>query len=162
MVFQNWILPFLIGIVAAYLLMSILYINYPEVRQKFSDLGALIQLQTSRPAYYANWVPENQSVYNNVVNSGILSLEDKANHKITIEVSDIKQNTTVLNFNVVGDTKTKNTEPVLNNGIAAVFHATEENQFRTNDFFIKLPPKNSIVSCIPRTAVPGTVFLFTN
>ena len=69
MVFQNWILPFLIGIVAAYLLMSILYINYPEVRQKFSDLGALIQLQTSRPAYYANWVPENQSVYNNVVKS---------------------------------------------------------------------------------------------
>ena len=69
MVLQNWILPFLIGIVATYLLMSILYNNYPEVRQKFSDLGAIIQIQTSRPAYYANWVPENQGVYNKVMNS---------------------------------------------------------------------------------------------
>ena len=69
MFLQNWVLPILIGIVAAYLLMSILYNNYPEVRQKFSDLGALIQLQTSRPNYYVNWVPENQSVYDNVVKS---------------------------------------------------------------------------------------------
>ena len=69
MIFQDWILPFLIGIVAAYLLMSILYNNYPIINQKFSDLGAIIQLQTSRPYYYTNWVPENQNVYNNVVNS---------------------------------------------------------------------------------------------
>ena len=69
MVLQNWILPFLIGVVSAYLLMSILYFNSPTFRQNFSDLGALIQLQTSRPAYYANWVPENQSVYNDVMKS---------------------------------------------------------------------------------------------
>ena len=69
MVLQNWIFPLLIGIVSAYLLLSILYNNYPHIRQKFSDLGALIQLQTSRPYYYTNWVPENQSVYNNVVKS---------------------------------------------------------------------------------------------
>ena len=69
MVFQNWILPLLIGLVATYLLMSILYYNSPEMRQRFSDLGALIQLESSRPYYYANWVPENQSVYNNVVRS---------------------------------------------------------------------------------------------
>jgi len=69
MVLQNWILPFLIGIVSAYLLMSILYYNSPTFRQNFSDLGALIQLQTSRPVYYANWVPENQSVYNDVMQS---------------------------------------------------------------------------------------------
>ena len=69
MVLQNWIFPFLIGAVATYMLMSILYNNYPELKQKFSDLGAIIQLQTSRPYYYANWVPENQSVYNDVVNS---------------------------------------------------------------------------------------------
>ena len=69
MVLQNWILPFLIGVVSAYLLMSILYFNSPTFRQNFSDLGALIQLQTSRPVYYANWVPENQSVYNDVMKS---------------------------------------------------------------------------------------------
>ena len=69
MVLQNWILPFLIGVVAAYLLMSILYFNSPTFRQNFADLGALIQLQTSRPVYYANWIPENQSVYNDVMTS---------------------------------------------------------------------------------------------
>jgi hypothetical protein len=69
MVLQNWILPFLIGIVATYLLMSILYHNSLTFRQNFSDLGALIQLQTSRPVYYANWIPENQNVYNDVMQS---------------------------------------------------------------------------------------------
>jgi len=70
MILQNWILPLLIGIVAAYLLMSILYNNSPQLRQSFSDLGALIQLQTSGPAYYVGFVPENQSVYNSVVGTG--------------------------------------------------------------------------------------------
>lgn len=69
MILQNWFFTILIGIIATYLLMAILYNNCPEVRQKFSDLGAIIQLQTSRPAYYANWVPENQGVYNEVLNS---------------------------------------------------------------------------------------------
>lgn len=69
MVLQNLILPFLIGVVAAYLLMSVLYHNSLTFRQNFSDLGALIQLQTSRPVYYANWIPENQSVYNDVMQS---------------------------------------------------------------------------------------------
>jgi len=54
MVLQTWILPILIGIIAAVLLLAILFNN----KQRFSDLGALIQLETSRP-YYAglNWVP---------------------------------------------------------------------------------------------------------
>ena len=50
MTFKNWILPILIGLVAVVILMSILY--SPQIINKFSDLGALIQLQTSRPAYY--------------------------------------------------------------------------------------------------------------
>ena len=49
MVMYDWVLPLLIAFVATYILMSILYNNSPELRQKFSDLGALIQLQTSRP-----------------------------------------------------------------------------------------------------------------
>ena len=66
---QSWILPFLIGLISTYLLMSILYNNYPQIQNKFADLGALIQLQTSSPYYYTNWIPENQNVYNEVVNS---------------------------------------------------------------------------------------------
>jgi hypothetical protein len=56
---KSWILPTLIGIVASVLLLAILY-NDPYVKSKFSDLGALIQLETSRPAYYGlGWVPVN-------------------------------------------------------------------------------------------------------
>jgi len=61
MVFKEWILPILIGVVSSVLLLTILY-NDPYVKSKFSDLGALIQLQTSRPAYYGigiNWIPVN-------------------------------------------------------------------------------------------------------
>jgi hypothetical protein len=50
------VLPLLIGIVATIILLNILY--EPYIKQKFSDLGALIQLQTSRPVYYPiGWMP---------------------------------------------------------------------------------------------------------
>jgi len=61
MALKGWILPTLIGAVAAVLLLAILY-NDPYVKSKFSDLGALIQLETSRPAYYGlGWVPVNNN-----------------------------------------------------------------------------------------------------
>lgn len=63
MVLVDWILPLLIGIVSAFLLLSILYNNSPQLRQCFADLGALIQLETSRPVYYgAGWVPVDSNV----------------------------------------------------------------------------------------------------
>jgi hypothetical protein len=59
MAFKSLVLPILIGVVAAVLLLTILY-NDPYIKSKFSDLGALIQLETSRPAYYGiNWSPIN-------------------------------------------------------------------------------------------------------
>jgi hypothetical protein len=57
MALQTWILPILIGVVAAVLLVAILFND--TYKQKFSDLGALIQLQTSRPYYGAAYVPIN-------------------------------------------------------------------------------------------------------
>lgn len=63
MVLIDWVLPLLIGVVAAVLLLSILYNNNPQLRQAFSDLGALIQLETSRPVIYgAGWVPVDYNV----------------------------------------------------------------------------------------------------
>ncbi len=54
MAVQGWILPILIGIIAAVLLVAILFND----KQRFSDLGALIQLQTSLPYYNGiNWMP---------------------------------------------------------------------------------------------------------
>lgn len=59
MAYKGWILPILIGIVSSVLILTILY-NNSYIKSKFSDLGALIQLETSRPAYYGiGWVPEN-------------------------------------------------------------------------------------------------------
>jgi hypothetical protein len=59
MALASWILPILIGFVASVLLFAILY-NDPYIKSKFSDLGALIQLETSRPVYYGvGWVPDN-------------------------------------------------------------------------------------------------------
>jgi len=54
MALNSWILPILIGIIAAVLLLAILFND----KQRFADLGALIQLETSRPYYYGlNWIP---------------------------------------------------------------------------------------------------------
>ena len=56
---QTWVLPILIGIIAAVLLLAILFNN----KQRFADLGALIQLQTSRPYYYGlNWIPLDNTI----------------------------------------------------------------------------------------------------
>ena len=56
MVACNWILPLCLGIVATIALMCILFTN-PYLKQKFNDLGALIQLETSRPVYYPVMYP---------------------------------------------------------------------------------------------------------
>ena len=48
MVLQDLVLPILIGSVAAYALISILY-NNPTVKQAFADLGAIMQLNASHP-----------------------------------------------------------------------------------------------------------------
>ena len=54
MALYNWILPILMGIIAAVLLLAILF----QDKQRFADLGALIQLQTSSPYFYGlNWMP---------------------------------------------------------------------------------------------------------
>jgi hypothetical protein len=52
----GWVIPILIGIVASVLLLAIIYDN-PFIISKFADLGAIIQLQTSRPAYNLVWQP---------------------------------------------------------------------------------------------------------
>ena len=48
MVMKDWVLPILLGIVAAIALMSILY-NNPRVKQAFADIGALMQLNADKP-----------------------------------------------------------------------------------------------------------------
>ena len=48
MVFNNWILPILIGVVASYVLLSILY-NNPYIKSKFMNLGTNIYLQKVQP-----------------------------------------------------------------------------------------------------------------
>ena len=45
MLFTNWILPILIGIVASYLLLTILYNNSLYVNEKFNNLFILMLLK---------------------------------------------------------------------------------------------------------------------
>ena len=82
MFLDDWILPILIGILSTYLIMSILYYNktynkhiqdkyyhkklHHMYRDKFSDLGAQIQLATSRPIQYLYYIPENTTVMNSI------------------------------------------------------------------------------------------------
>ena len=48
MVFKDWSLPILIGVVASYVLLSILY-NNPYIKSKFMNLGTNIYLQKVQP-----------------------------------------------------------------------------------------------------------------
>lgn len=47
MVIKNWVLPILIGLVAAIALISILY-NNPKVKAYFTDVGVMTQLQSDQ------------------------------------------------------------------------------------------------------------------
>ena len=67
MLSKKKILLIVIGLIISGLLFYIIYIK--KTFNNFSDLGALIQLQTSRPVAYVNFYPENQNVYDNILTS---------------------------------------------------------------------------------------------
>lgn len=93
MILQTWVLPILIGIIAAVLLVAILFNN----KQRFADLGALIQLETSRP-YYAglNWVPID---YNSRVPLGAIQGQiSGADSPLWLNGVDGKANYPVYNY----------------------------------------------------------------
>ena len=56
MFIQDLILPILIGIVASFALISILY-NNKKVKQAFTDIAALMQLQASTIPNTPIWMP---------------------------------------------------------------------------------------------------------
>lgn len=58
---KNWIIPVFLGLILVWFLMGILYPEMIGLKQKFSDLGALIQLQTSRPVYYPAYIMSNSN-----------------------------------------------------------------------------------------------------
>ena len=79
MVFKDWILPILIGCIASFILISILYNNNNSqinsqnntnyLNQNFANIGALIQLQNFHNSNKP-WVPlENNCVVSNELNN---------------------------------------------------------------------------------------------
>ena len=54
MLFTNWILPILIGIVASYLLLTILYNNSLYVNEKFNNLFILMLLKKNNSSNSSN------------------------------------------------------------------------------------------------------------
>ena len=67
MLLKKKILLIIIGLIIAGLLFYIIYIK--KTFNNFSDLGAIIQLQASRPVEYINFYPENQNVYDTILTS---------------------------------------------------------------------------------------------
>ena len=79
MVFKDWILPILIGCIASFILISILYNNNNSqinslnntnyLNQNFANIGALIQLQNFHNSNKP-WVPlENNCIVSNELNN---------------------------------------------------------------------------------------------
>ena len=79
MVFKDWILPILIGCIASFILISILYNNNNSqinsqnntnyLNQNFANIGALIQLQNFHNSNKL-WVPlENNYIVSNELNN---------------------------------------------------------------------------------------------
>jgi len=90
MVFKDWILPILIGCIASFILISILYNNNNSqinslnntnyLNQNFANIGALIQLQTFHNSNKP-WVPlENNCVVSNELNNNNVNTNNNSNN----------------------------------------------------------------------------------
>ena len=101
MVFKDWILPILIGCIASFILISILYNNNNSqinsqnntnyLNQNFANIGALIQLQNFHNSNKP-WVPlENNCVVSNELNN------DNVNTNNVNTNSNNNSNTTATN-----------------------------------------------------------------
>ena len=100
MVFKDWILPILIGCIASFILISILYNNNNSqinslnntnyLNQNFANIGALIQLQNFHNSNKP-WVPlENNCVVSNELNNDNVNTNNSNN-------SNNNSNTTATN-----------------------------------------------------------------
>ena len=101
MVFKDWILPILIGCIASFILISILYNNNNSqinsqnntnyLNQNFANIGALIQLQNFHNSNKP-WVPlENNCIVSNELNN------DNVNNNNVNTNSNNNSNTTTTN-----------------------------------------------------------------
>ena len=101
MVFKDWILPILIGCIASFILISILYNNNNSqinslnntnyLNQNFANIGALIQLQNFHNSNKP-WVPlENNCVVSNELNNDNVNTNNNSNN------SNNNSNTTATN-----------------------------------------------------------------
>ena len=90
MVFKDWILPILIGCIASFILISILYNNNNSqinslnntnyLNQNFANIGALIQLQNFHNSNKP-WVPlENNCVVSNELNNNNVNTNNNSNN----------------------------------------------------------------------------------
>jgi hypothetical protein len=114
---SSWILPTLIGTIAAVLLISILY--NPQIRATFSDLGALIQLQTSRPVYYGIDIAPLNSPYTQQhipTTQGPITTFGSPLYtgQIMYPIYNYYPQTPLLNPNTNGDIIPKNTNSPIN------------------------------------------------
>ena len=105
MVFKDWILPILIGCIASFILISILYNNDNStlnnsyyLQQNFANIGALIQLQNFHNSNKL-WVPlENNYIVSNELNNDNVNTNNNNNsNNNNSNNSNNNSNTTATN-----------------------------------------------------------------
>lgn len=82
--------------------------------------------------------PNNQlSIYNQVINKGIIEFKEDEVYHISYVVSDIAGNESILSFYVLGEAQTdkKNPDPIQ----GELFQYTHRNYFKTDDLVLEVP-----------------------
>ncbi len=93
---------------------------------------------------YRNCIlPGNKaSIYNNIINRGILELTDTLKHNIEITVKDYAGNSSVLKFKIKKSSVANKTAEVPSKGFAKLFKWNEENSYSTDSLKITMPEGN--------------------
>lgn len=84
--------------------------------------------------------PNNHlSLYKTRKNNGIITIKPGEKYKITYEVTDIKNNTSYLNFWIVGEKETRENETITQNSDSQLFSYNKKNLFKRNDIIFEVP-----------------------
>ena len=101
------------------------------------------ELKENKTKYHrCHKLPNNKlNLYPIILNDGVINFQDDSIHFIKIEVSDIYNNTSILNFEI----KSKNNPflmkcPAIKDTISTNFKLSQTNRFYKEDFKLSMPP----------------------
>lgn len=115
-------------------------ISFDERRYVLSHIDYPIFMNESKKAFHRCFTePGNQcKIYPQLINGGVLNLSDKKTHDIKIEVGDVKENISTIEFKVKYDEQSAlfKEKPF---SYTTRFDANHENEFSNQDIQLKIP-----------------------